>query len=74
MRRRADVLTTLIFFVIVASLFPLGVGPEPAHAAHDGARRGVGRGAARLDAGAGRLFAGDYADGTLEQMRWRRSR
>ncbi len=29
MRRRADVLTTLIFFVMVVSLFPLGVGPEP---------------------------------------------
>ena len=27
-RRRADVLTTLAFFIIVASLFPLGVGPE----------------------------------------------
>jgi len=26
MRRRADVLTTLIFFVMVVSLFPLGVG------------------------------------------------
>ena len=30
MRRRADVLTTLIFFVMVVSLFPLGVGPETA--------------------------------------------
>ena len=28
MRRRSDVLTTLFFFVIVVSLFPLGVGPE----------------------------------------------
>ncbi len=28
MRRRADVLTTLIFFVMVVSLFQLGVGPE----------------------------------------------
>ena len=28
MRQRADVLTTLFFFVIVVSLFPLGVGPE----------------------------------------------
>jgi len=28
MRRRADVLTTLVFFVMVVSLFPLGVGPE----------------------------------------------
>ena len=28
MRRRADVLTTLFFFIMVVSLFPLGVGPE----------------------------------------------
>ncbi|WP_455218986.1 heme exporter protein CcmB, partial [Kaarinaea lacus] len=28
MRRKADVLTTLFFFLIVVSLFPLGVGPE----------------------------------------------
>ena len=27
-RRRSDVLTTLFFFIIVATLFPLGVGPE----------------------------------------------
>ena len=29
MRRRGDVANALLFFVIVASLFPLGVGPEP---------------------------------------------
>ena len=28
MRRKSDVLTTLFFFVIVVSLFPLGIGPE----------------------------------------------
>src|SRR6266540_1473877 len=28
-RRRSDVATALLFFVIVASLFPLGVGAEP---------------------------------------------
>ena len=28
MRRRTDVLTTLFFFLIVVSLFPLGVGTE----------------------------------------------
>ena len=27
-RRRADVLATLFFFIIVVSLFPLGIGPE----------------------------------------------
>ena len=28
MRRRTDIFTTLFFFVIVVSLFPLGIGPE----------------------------------------------
>ena len=30
MRRKTEVLTALFFFVIVTSLFPLGIGPEPA--------------------------------------------
>ena len=29
-RRRADAMTTVLFFIIVTSLFPLGIGPEPA--------------------------------------------
>ena len=28
LRRRADIFTTLVFFAIVVSLFPLGIGPE----------------------------------------------
>src|SRR5258705_13561696 len=28
-RRRSDVATAVLFFVIVVSLFPLGIGPEP---------------------------------------------
>ena len=28
MRRRSDMLTILFFFVVVVSLFPLGIGPE----------------------------------------------
>ena len=28
-RRRSDIATTVLFFVIVVSLFPLAVGPEP---------------------------------------------
>lgn len=68
MRRRADVLTTLIFFVMVVSLFPLGVGPEL-----DMLRKmapGVVWVAALLASmlSLARLFAADYADGTLEQM------
>ena len=67
-RRRTDVLTTLVFFVIVVSLFPLGVGPEM------NLLRSMGPGvvwvAALLAAmmALSHLFAGDYADGTLEQM------
>lgn len=68
MRRRGDVLTVLFFFVIVASLFPLGVGPEPKLLRLMGG--GVVWVAALLAAmlSLGRMFAGDYADGTLEQM------
>lgn len=67
-RRRSDVLTTLFFFIIVASLFPLGVGPEQQ------LLRTMAPGilwvAALLASmlALGRLFALDYADGTLEQM------
>jgi len=67
-RRRSDVLTTLFFFVIVVSLFPLGVGPEPE------LLRTMAPGilwvAALLASmlSLGRLFSLDYLDGTLEQM------
>jgi heme exporter protein B len=68
MRRRADVLTTLFFFVMVVSLFPLGVGPEM-----DMLRKmapGVLWVAALLASMLSlvRLFSADYLDGTLEQM------
>ena len=68
LRRRADVVTTLIFFVIVASLFPLGVGPETAMLRMMGP--GVVWVAALLASmlALGRLFASDYVDGTLEQL------
>jgi heme exporter protein B len=68
MRRRADVATTLFFFVIVASLFPLGVGPDPK------LLRAMGPGILWVGAllasmlSLGRLFAEDYADGSLEQL------
>jgi len=67
-RRRADVGVALLFFVIVASLFPLGIGAEPNQL------RAIAPGviwvAALLSSmlSLGRLFAADYADGTLEQM------
>jgi heme exporter protein B len=68
MRRKSDAGTALLFFVIVASLFPLGVGAEPS------LLRSIGPGviwvAALLSSmlSLGRLFADDHADGTLEQM------
>jgi len=68
MRRRSDVATALLFFVIVASLFPLGVGAEP------NLLRSIAPGviwvAALLSSmlSLARLFAADHADGTLEQM------
>jgi heme exporter protein B len=68
MRRRADVLTTLLFFIIAASLFPLGIGPEI------NLLRNIGPGVLWVAAllasmlALGRLFAADYADGSLEQM------
>jgi heme exporter protein B len=67
-RRRTDVFTSMIFFVIVASLFPLGIGPEPKLLLAIGP--GVVWVAALLASmlALSRLFAADYADGTLEQM------
>jgi heme exporter protein B len=68
LRRRADVFTTLFFFVIVISLFPLGVGPEPAllRAMAPGILWVAALLASMLSLA--RLFAPDHADGTLEQM------
>ena len=68
LRRRGDVATALLFFVIVASLFPLGVGAEP-NLLRDIAP-GVIWVAALLSTllSLGRLFSADHADGTLEQM------
>ncbi len=68
MRRRADVLTIVFFFVIVASLFPLGIGPETKTLRH--IAPGVLLIAALLASmlALNRLFAADYVDGTLEQL------
>ena len=68
LRRRADVLMTLIFFIIVVSLFPFGVGPDATMLRSMGP--GVVWVAALLAAmlSLNRLFAQDHADGTLEQM------
>ena len=68
MRRRSDVLTTLVVFVMVVSLFPLGVGPEPEML------RKMAPGVVWVSAllasmlSLTRMFSADYQDGTLEQM------
>lgn len=68
MRRQADIVSALFFFVIVVSLFPLGIGPET-----DLLRKlapGVLWVAALLATmlSLPRLFADDHRDGTLEQL------
>lgn len=67
-RRRIEALLPLVFFIVAASLFPLGVGPEPQ------TLRQIAPGivwvcallAAMLSLGT--LYGGDHADGTLEQL------
>ena len=67
-KRQADVLSTLFFFVIVVSLFPLGIGPETQ------LLRSIAPGVVWVAAllasmlSLSRLFANDYQDGTLEQL------
>jgi len=67
-RRRSDVANTLVFFVIVVSLFPLGVGPETNQLRT--MAPGVVWVAALLASmlSLSRLFAADYQDGSLEQI------
>jgi len=68
MRRKSEVLTALFFFVVVTSLFPLGIGADTA------LLRKIAPGviwvAALLSTllGLQRIFAADYADGALEQI------
>jgi heme exporter protein B len=68
LRQKGEVLTPLVFFVVIASLFPLGVGPESALLLR--MAPGVLWVSALLAAmlSLQRLFAMDYADGSLEQM------
>ena len=68
LRRRSDTVAALVFFIIVVSLFPLGVGPDP------GLLRSMAPGVVWVAAllasmlSLGRLFADDFQDGTLEQL------
>lgn len=68
LRRKNDSLSSLFFFVVVASLFPLGIGPEPTLLAK--IAPGMLWVAALLAAmlSLNRLFAEDFQDGTLDQL------
>lgn len=67
-RRRVETALPVVFFVVAASLFPLGVGPEPQ------TLRQIAPGVVWVSAllaammSLNTLFAGDHADGSLEQM------
>jgi len=68
LRSRAELVQALMFLVIVVSLFPLAVGPESALLKRIAS--GVVWVAALLSVllTLPRMFAADYADGTLEQL------
>ncbi|RXJ72940.1 heme exporter protein CcmB [Veronia nyctiphanis] len=68
LRRQADVLNPIWFFIIVITLFPLGVGPGPQLLAE--IAPGIIWVAALLAAllSLERLFRDDFIDGSLEQM------
>ncbi|MGR6980760.1 heme exporter protein CcmB [Testudinibacter sp. P27/CKL/0425] len=67
-QKKAELLNPLWFFLLVITLFPLVIGPEPALLARIGP--GVVWVAALLSAllAFERLFADDFRDGSLEQL------
>ncbi len=68
MRRRSEIFTVLFFFIVVISLFPLGISTE------DQVLKQIAPGVVWVAAllastlALDRLFSDDYEDGTLEQM------
>ena len=68
LRQRSDILNPLWFFLIVITLFPLGIGPEPKLLVR--IAPGIIWVAALLAAmlSLERLFRDDFSDGSLEQM------
>ncbi|MEW6707850.1 MAG: heme exporter protein CcmB [Pseudomonadota bacterium] len=67
-RRRVDALLPLGFFLVAASLFPIGVGPEPQVLKQiaSGVVWACALFAAMLSLAS--VYGADHADGTLEQM------
>lgn len=68
LRSRAEIAIVLAFFLLVTSLFPLGLEPDPALLGK--IAPGIAWVAALLASllGLPRLFASDHADGSLEQI------
>ncbi len=68
LRHPADSLAAVLFFVLVAALFPFGIGPAPEALARlaPGALLAAGLLAALLPLD--RLFGADAEDGTLDQL------
>lgn len=68
LRRKSEWLGAVFFFVLVAALFPLAIGPEP------DTLRQIGPGVLWVAAllasmlSLGRLFEADHLDGSLEQL------
>jgi len=68
LRRRSEIFTVLFFFIVVISLFPLGVGSE------DKTLKAIAPGVVWIAAllastlALDRLFSADYEDGTLEKI------
>jgi heme exporter protein B len=68
LRRRAELANPLLFFLMVSTLFPLGIGPEPARLAAlaPGVLWVVALLACLLASDG--VFRADFDDGSLEQM------
>lgn len=67
-RRRSDIMSVFFFFIIAASLFPLGLGADPKllHAIAPSVLWVCALLSCMLSLP--RMFAADYVDGTLEQL------
>lgn len=67
-RQRSEIINPLLFFLIVISLFPLGIGPEPQLLAR--MAPGIIWVAALLSTmlGLDKIFRDDHQDGSLEQL------
>ena len=67
-RRRGNLVGGVVFYVIAASLFPLAIGPDPQQLRM--LAPGILWGAALLASmlSLSRLFAQEYADGSLDQL------